>query len=351
MRHGAQSNPPNRFEAVRHVPDPEHFEHAADDWFALQDQEITYFVDSSKSIVSENDSPDIPFRYSINPYRGCAHGCTYCYARNTHEYFGLSAGLDFETKIFVKEDAPKLFRDFLAKPGFEVGPIAFSGVTDCYQPAERRFRLTRGCLEVALAHGVPVGIVTKNALVARDIDLLAELARRKLARVYLSIGTLNAELARSMEPRASIPEARLRAIRELAGAGVPVGVMTAPIVPGLNEEELPTILAAAHNAGARSAGYTMLRLPLTVEPVFREWLRLAYPDKVSRVEGRIRSMRDGEMSSSTWGERMSGKGVFAGQIAQMFRLHARRIGINGRLPEYDRTQFVPPLKHGQKRLF
>lgn len=351
MRHGAQSNPPNRFDAVRHVPDPAHFEHETEEWFARQEQAITYYVDSSRSIVSQNDSPDIPFRYSINPYRGCAHGCTYCYARNTHEYLGLSAGLDFETKIFVKEQAPRLFREFLAKPGFEVGPIAFSGVTDCYQPAERRFRLTRGCLEVALECGVPVGIVTKNALVTQDIDLLTELARRKLARVYLSIGTLDPEFARSMEPRASIPEARLRAVRELAEAGVPVGVMTAPIIPGLNEEELPALLASAHAAGARSAGYTMLRLPLTVEPVFREWLAEAYPDKVSRVEGRIRAMRDGEMNSSTWGERMKGKGVLAGQISQVFRLHARRIGINGKLPEYDRSQFRPPLKHGQKRLF
>ena len=351
MRHGAQSNPTSRFEAVRHVPAPEHFEHEPEEWFARQEQAITYYVDSSKSIVSENDSPDIPFRYSINPYRGCAHGCTYCYARNTHEYLGLSAGLDFETKIFVKEDAPKLLREFLAKPGFEVGPIAFSGVTDCYQPAERRFRITRGCLEVALAHRVPIGIVTKNALVTRDLDLLSQLAQLKLARVYLSIGTLSADLALSMEPRASTPTARLRAVRELADAGIPVGVMTAPIIPGLNDEELPALLAAAHEAGAQSAGYTLLRLPLTVEPVFREWLAEAYPEKVTRVEGRIQAIRGGQLNSSEWGTRMSGTGVLADQIAQLFRVHARKLGLHQKLPEYDRTLFTPPLKQGQKRLF
>ena len=296
-------------------------------------------------------SPDIPFRYSVNPYRRCAHGCSDGYARNSHEYLGFNAGLDFETKIVVKHAAPELFRDFLAKESWKPEPITFSGVTDCYQPAEREFRLTRQCLAVALECRQPVSIITKNALVLRDLDLLQPLAEAGLVHVFLSITTLDAQLARTMEPRTSIPLSRLRAVRVLAQAGVPVGVMAAPVIPGLNDSEIPSLLEAAHEAGAKSAGYVLLRLPLTVEPVFREWLERTQPLKAERVQQRIRHSRHGKLSNSKWGERMEGQGEIAGQIGKMFRVFSQRYGF-GRLPPLDASQFRPPApRSGQLRLF
>lgn len=351
MRHGSRLDPPNRFEATHAVPDFEHLEWDTEYLAERQDRKIEYVPDTSQSLVTSNDSPDIAFRYSVNPYRGCAHGCAYCYARNTHEYLGLNAGLDFETKIFVKHDAPRLLREFLARDAWQPQSIMFCGVTDCYQPAERQYRLTRGCLEVANACSQPIGIITKNALVCRDLDLLAEMAARRLVHVNLSINSLNPELARTMEPRTSIPAARLRAVETLADAGVPVRVMVAPLIPGLNDHEAPAVMQAAKDAGALDARYVLLRLPLTVEPVFREWLHRTQPLAAEKVEGLIRQTRNGQMYRSAWGERQRGVGPIADQIATLFQVFRQKHGF-GDLPELDCSQFVPPAsRNGQRRLF
>jgi DNA repair photolyase len=352
MRHGSGIDPPNPFETTRREADLDHVEWDEEYLRGLIDRPVQYFPDASKSIVSENDSPDVPFRYSLNPYRGCQHGCAYCYARNSHEYLGLNAGLDFETKIMVKHHAPALFRDYLARPGWHPEEVVFSGVTDCYQPAERQFHLTRKCLEVAWECRLPVGIVTKNALVVRDADLLTPMAGHRLAHVYLSLTTLDADLARVMEPRTSIPQARLRAVRQLTDSGVPTGVMIAPVIPGLNDSEIPGLLQAAREAGAASAGYVLLRLPLTVEPVFREWLHRTQPLKAAKIESLIKSTREGQMNSSQWGQRMSGTGPIAEQVKKLFRISARRHALDGKLPPHDFSHFRPPAsRDGQRWLF
>jgi DNA repair photolyase len=352
MRHGSGIDPPNRFERVHRDRDWEHFEDDPDGVAQLDRRDIEYLPDRAKSIVTENDSPDIPFRYSVNPYRGCAHGCAYCYARNTHEYLGFSAGLDFETKIVVKHDAAALLRDFLSRDSWTPEPLVFSGVTDCYQPGERQFRLTRACLEVAWECRQPVGIVTKNALVTRDLDLLQPMAERGLVHVFVSLNSLNVALVRDMEPRTSIPAARLRAVHELSAAGVPVGVMVAPVIPGLNDSEIPQVLAAARNAGARGASWVMLRLPLTVEPVFREWLQRTQPLKADKVLGLLRQVRNGKLNCSEWGQRMSGTGPIAEQVRSLFQVFARKHGLERRLPPLDTSHFVPPrARSGQLRLF
>lgn len=348
---GAQTNPPNRFATVRCEPDLEQLLDEEDIAAALADQRVEYLPDASQSIVSENDSPDVPFRYSVNPYRGCQHGCSYCYARPTHEYLGLSAGIDFERKILVKHRAAELFRQFLARPGWDAQLVAFSGVTDCYQPAERQFRLTRACLEVALACRQPVGIITKNALVLRDLDLLQPMAAQRLVHVYLSLTTLDAGLARSMEPRTSTPAARLRAIRALAAAGIPVGVMVAPVIPGLNDCEIPALLEAAAEAGAQAAAYVLLRLPQTVRPVFLDWLERTLPDSRERIVGLIRATRGGELNDAAFGRRMRGRGPIAEQIAQLFGTFARRYGLARGLAACDSSRFAPPQLGGQLRLF
>ncbi len=352
MRHGAHLDPTNRFQSMRAEFDESHWEWDPRDRPDPSRRAVEYLTDSSQSIISENNSPDIPFRYSLNPYRGCQHGCSYCYARNTHEYLGFSAGLDFETKIVVKPDAADLFRAFLARPGFQVDEIAFSGVTDCYQPAERQFRLTRSCLEVAAECGVPVGIVTKNALVVRDLDVLAPMAAARLAHVNISVTTLDPELARVLEPQTSIPAARLRAMETLANAGIPVRAMIAPIIPGLNDAEIPTLLAAARAAGATSTAYILLRLPLTVEPVFREWLQRTQPLKAEKIDGLIRQTRNGAAYRAEWGRRMVGSGPIAEQIGQLFDVFAHKHGLDQPLPAFDFTQFTPPdPRDGQLRLF
>lgn len=351
MRHGSNIDPPNRFEAVHQQPDLEHLEWDQEHLKARTHRRIEYIADSTKSIVSQNKSPDIPFRYSINPYRGCVHSCSYCYARPGHEYLGFNAGMDFETKIVVKHEAPTLFRQFLSKKTWKPVPIAFSGVTDCYQPAEREFRLTRGCLEVALECRQPISIVTKNALVIRDLKILEALAAESLVHVYLSITSLDPELARDMEPRTSIPSARLRAVRMLSEANIPVGVMTAPIIPGLNDSEIPPILQAAKEAGAITASYILLRLPLTVEPVFVEWLRRTRPNHADKVLGRIREARSGKLNDSTFGERMTGSGLMADQIRKMFGMFRQKFGLDGSMPDYDCDRFRPPAASGQMRLF
>jgi DNA repair photolyase len=348
----AQHHPPNRFL-------PTHVEATFDDLESDDDLLVEgrkvptqFMADASRSILTENNSPDVGFRWSINAYRGCEHGCAYCYARPTHEVFGLSAGLDFETKIFVKHDAPALLRAELARPSWRGEVVAISGVTDCYQPAERRFRLTRRILEVMSEANQPAGLITKNALVTRDLDLLASMARRRLAHVFFSVTTLDAELARTMEPRTSPPRKKLAAMKTLSDAGVPVGVMVAPVVPGLTDHEIPAILEAAHEAGASSAGYVLLRLPLTVVPVFEAWLAENYPDKRDRVESLIRSTRGGGLYQAEFGVRQRGSGEYAEQIGRSFRVFSHKFGLAGRLPELDSSQFCPPrASSGQLALF
>ena len=347
---GAQADPPNRFAAFRAERDFEHVSEAED--FDERPVKTQFLVDQSRSIVSENDSPDVPFRFSVNPYRGCEHGCAYCYARPSHEYLGYNAGLDFESRILVKERAPELLRDWLARDGYRPELVAFSGVTDCYQPAERRYELTRRCLQVAADCGQPIGIVTKNALVARDIDILQRMAEQHTVHVLLSVTTLDAELARTLEPRTSSPEARLRTIRELSSAGIETMVMIAPVIPGLNDSEIPAILRAAKEAGAVSASFILLRLPLTVEPVFIDWLTKALPTKKEKIESLIRQCRGGELSNSEFGSRMRGQGNIAEQIAQTFQVFARKEGLDRRLQELETRFFRPPTpSSGQLRLF
>lgn len=352
MRHGSRLDPPNRFESVHAEPDFDHLEWDTEYLAERANRKIEYIENSSKSIVTENNSPDLNFRFSLNPYNGCAHGCAYCYARPYHEFLGYNAGLDFETKIVVKRDAPKLFRDFLARDSWRSELIAFSGITDCYQPAERTFRLTRGCLQVAVEANQPIGIVTKNALVVRDMDILRSMAEQRLAHVCVSVTTLDPELARVMEPRTSTPTARLRAIKELSAAGVPTKVMVSPIIPGLNDSEIPAILEAAKDAGASSASYILLRLPLTVEPVFLEWLERAQPGRMDRIVQRIRQCRDGELNDSRFKTRIRGTGEIAGQVERLFKVFAKKHGLDVPLPPLNYDLFVPPTSaNGQRRLF
>ena len=349
---GSAIDPPNRFTNNHSIPDYADFENDPAFVEELRRVPTQFLDDNSKSIVSENDSPDVQFRYSVNPYRGCEHGCSYCYARPYHEYLGLNAGVDFESKIFVKHNAAALLRDWLARDAWVPDQISFSGVTDCYQPCERKFELTRQCLEVSLAARQPISIITKNALVARDIDLLAQLASFQCAQVNISLTTLDAKLGRRLEPRTSSPEARLRAIRDLSAAGIPVRVMTSPVIPGLNDSELPSLLEAAAQAGASHAVFTMLRLPLAVKPVFLEWLEREEPLKFDRVVGLIQSVRGGELNSSKFGERMRGTGQIADQIKQTFRLFARKHGLSKSLAPLSTEYFIRPQPtSGQLRLF
>jgi len=342
--------PANRFESTRLESD---FEQIADDELQVPRKVPTVFLsDQSQTILCSNDSPDISFRYSVNPYRGCEHGCAYCYARPGHEFLGMNAGIDFESKILVKFDAPNLLRRELCRSSWRGDVIAISGVTDCYQPAERNYQLTRGLLEVSLEAQQPVSIVTKNSLVLRDLDLIQPMAANRLAQVNLSITTLDPELARTMEPRTATPVARLGAVRDLSEAGVPVRIMVAPVIPGLTDSEIPAILRAAQEAGAVGAGFQLLRLPLTVAPVFTEWLAEQHPQVRQRVESRIRGTRDGSLSDSVFGRRHVGQGRYAELIANTFRLFARKYKLNSPLPPLDSTRFRPPrAADGQLRLF
>ena len=323
---GAGWNPPNRFERLHVELDP-----ASDDPDEPRPGgETQYFRDHSRSILSRNDSPDIPFDASINCYRGCSHGCVYCYARPTHEYLGFSAGLDFEARIMVKEDAPLLLRRELASPRWKPRVIAMSGVTDPYQPVERKLGLTRGCLEVLAEARNPVYVVTKNHLVTRDADLLGELARADAAAVFVSVTTLDPALQRVMEPRTSTPARRLAAIRELSAAGIPVGVMAAPVIPGLTDHEMPAILEAAAEAGARSAAYVPLRLPLGVRDIFERWLEAHFPDRKEKVLNRVREMRGGKLNEARFHSRMRGEGIWAQHLKGLFGTTIRRLGMNER---------------------
>ena len=303
-----------------------------------------FFRDATQTVITYNDSPDVGFNASVNPYRGCEHGCIYCYARPFHEYLGFSAGLDFETRIMVKEKAPELLRQELASRKWKPQVIAMSGVTDCYQPVERQLRLTRGCLEVLAEFRNPVCLITKNALITRDIEVLAELARHQAVSVNVSVTTLDPELAMKMEPRASLPAARLGAVRALAQAGVPVGVLAAPIIPGLTDHELPAIVAAAAQAGARQAGYIPVRLPHGVSALFAQWLEAHFPDRKERVLNRIRAIRGGKLNDPEFGWRMSGQGIFAEQMGRMFEVACRKAGLGTESGVLSVAQFRVPTK-------
>jgi DNA repair photolyase len=344
-------SPGNRFERMHQVADFEQLD-PSEGLPVVARVPTEFLPDRSRTVISHNDSPDIGFRYSINPYRGCEHGCAYCYARPSHEYLGMNAGLDFETRILVKHDIAERLRTELAEPSWQGELIVISGVTDCYQPAERQHRLTRACLEVMLEARQPLGIVTKNALVTRDIDLLAELAKRKLVHVHVSVTTLDETLARTLEPRTATPTARLRAIRELSAAGIPTGVMTAPVIPGLNDQELPALLAAAKDAGAWRASFTLLRLPMAVRPIFEEWVTRNYPEKAERVLALVRETRGGKMNDARFGSRMRGQGNYAEGIARTFEIFRKKHGLDRPFEPLDHSQFTPPrLTTGQMRLF
>ena len=341
---GASSNPRNRFEPLYYAPDPDSDE-PQDTASATE-----LLRDTSQSILASNNSPDIGFEASINAYRGCEHGCIYCYARPTHEYLGFSAGLDFETKILVKPEAAGLLRRELSSRRWKPQVVVMSGVTDPYQPVERRLRLTRACLEVLAEFRNPVSIITKNHLVTRDIDILTELARYRAVSVALSVTSLDSGLSRVLEPRASHPRQRLAAIEELSQAGVPVGMMVAPLIPALNEYEMPSIIAAGRKAGVRFAGYTLVRLPYGVAPLFENWLDEHAPGKKSKVLNRIRDLRGGKLNDSRFGSRMRGQGPHAEQTAALFAVACRKAGLVNQFPELSTEHFRRPVE-GQLTLF
>jgi DNA repair photolyase len=319
---GALENPTGRFEKITLEADPDLMNELDEDGNPPLPRQVEtqIFKDKSRSIISTSDSPDIGMEATLNPYRGCEHGCIYCYARPTHEYLGLSAGLDFETKIFVKPEAPQLLRQKLSSKSWEPKVIFLSGITDPYQPLEKKLMITRACIEVLAEFNNPVCFITKNHLVMRDIDILAPMAKKNLVSVNLSVTTLDRHLCRLMEPRASTPMMRLKAITQLTQADIPVNVLIGPVVPGLTEHEIPAILEEAAKAGARSAGYTMLRLPYGVKDLFQSWLRQHYPDRADKVLNRVRSIRDGKLNSAEFGLRMRGEGFYADQIANIFYL-------------------------------
>ena len=343
---GTLTNPPGRFE--RHDIEEVH-----DGWFEEEQPDTiatTVEPDRARAIITRNDSPDIPFEQSINPYRGCEHGCTYCYARPSHAFMGLSSGIDFETKLFYKADAGKVLERELARPGYVCKPITIGANTDPYQPVEREMKVTRQVLEVLARTRHPASVITKSALILRDLDLLVDMARDNLMSVAISITSLSVETKRVLEPRTASPQARLRALRELNAAGVPTGVMVAPIIPAITDHEMEAILEAAAAAGARWAGYTMVRLPFEIKDLFREWLAEHFPDRAAHVMSLIREMRGGRDYDATFGERMRGTGPIAELVRNRFKMACRRLGLNsGTRERPDRTQlFRPPLIAGSQ---
>src|SRR5437764_15434246 len=348
---GASWSPANRFEKL-HVDvndvdavDVDPGDHPPSQSYGVPGERprraTQYFRDGTKTIISRNNSPDVGFETSVNPYRGCEHGCIYCYARPTHEYLGFSAGLDFESKIMVKMDAPELLKVELESPRWKPQVLVMSGVTDPYQPIERKLRITRGCLDVLARFRNPVAIITKNRLVSRDIDFLRELATYNAAAVNISVTSLDAKLQRLLEPRTSPPSARIETIQQLRSAGIPTGVMVAPIIPGLTDHEVPKILKACAKAGAQFAGYTIIRLPWAVAPLFEHWLEEQFPDRKEKILGRIRDLRrNGRLNNSQWRTRMTGEGIFAEQIASLFKIGCRRAGI-GERPKLSTAAFRP----------
>jgi DNA repair photolyase len=341
---GAQTNTSGRYESEARV--------AFDDgWQSLDELppfKTTVAIDTARKVITRNDSPDIGFDRSINPYRGCEHGCVYCFARPTHAYLGLSPGLDFESTLFMKPDAPALLEKELAAANYEPRTIAIGTNTDPYQPIEREHQIMRGILEVLERTGHPVGIVTKSALVTRDIDILSRMAARGLAKVAISITSLDPKLARTMEPRASTPTKRLEALKRLSEAGIPTIVMTAPIIPALNDAEMERILDAAAHAGVKEANYTLLRLPLEVRDLFREWLIANYPDRYRHVFTLIRDMRDGKDYDSQWGTRMKGTGPMAWMIGRRFEIACERLGLNKKRSKLTTTHFLRPKQGGEQ---
>ena len=336
MRRGAELNPPNRFEAFHLEADPDY---VPDPEFPEPLPRTRFIRDDSRTILTENKAEDLGFEQTLNPYRGCEHGCAYCYARPYHEYLGYSAGLDFESVIVVKPEAPALLEKELSRPHYRPRVISLSGVTDCYQPVERRLRLTGGCLEVLARFRHPVAVITKNHLVTRDIEPLSSLARHRATAVFLSVTTLDTALAADLEPRAATPAARLEAIRKLAQAGIPVGVAASPMIPGLNDHEVPAILAAAAEAGATFAMYSMVRLPGAVAEIFADWLERTFPLRKAKILDRIRSTHLGKLNNSTPGERMSGTGPHALQVKALFHTAARRHSLATEMPELSCAAF------------
>ncbi|OZI09507.1 radical SAM protein [Siphonobacter sp. BAB-5385] len=328
---GAQLNTANRFLKQRYEEEPSE---------VLQPSPQTQFIpETPKKIISTFNSPDLPMGKSINPYQGCEHGCIYCYARNSHEYWGYSAGLDFETKIMVKRNAAQLLEEQFRKAAWVPTPIELSGNTDCYQPAERKFELTRSLLKVFAKYRNPVSMITKNALILRDLDVLSELAAHQLVHVYISITTLNEELRQTMEPRTVTAQKRLQVIERLTAAGVPVGVMTAPIIPGLNDHEIPKLIEAAANAGALTAALTVVRLNGAIGELFEDWIRKTFPDRADKVLNQIRDCHGGQLNDSRWNVRMMGQGKIAEHIHQLHRISRQRYMPNRQMPAYDLTQF------------
>ena len=341
---GTLSNMSGRYEPLARI--------AFDDgWRSIEELppfQTSVTLDATRKIIARNESPDISFDRSINPYRGCEHGCVYCFARPTHTYLGLSAGLDFETKLFAKPDAPALLERELSAKGYEPRTMAIGTNTDPYQPIERQYAIMRGILEVLERAGHPVGIVTKSALVLRDLDILTRMAKRNLVKVALSVTTLDAGLARTMEPRAATPTRRLEALRQLSSAGVPTTVMVAPIIPAVTDAEIERILDAAKIAGAKEAGYVMLRLPLEVRELFKEWLTEHFPDRVKHVFKLVRDMRGGKDYDSTWGQRMSGSGPYAWMIGRRFEAACERLGLNQRKVSLTAEHFQAPMKGAEQ---
>jgi DNA repair photolyase len=327
-----------------------------DDGWGTVDEELPPFrttvtVETAKSVLQRQTSPDLPYEYSLNAYRGCEHGCIYCYARPSHAYLNLSPGLDFETKLFAKPDAAALLRAELSKRGYQCSPIALGSNTDPYQPIEREWKITRQILEVLVECRHPLTIVTKSALIERDIDLLSQLARDNLVQVFISVTTLDAGLARKLEPRASSPRRRLQAIKRLNEAGVPCGMFVAPVIPFLSDSELENVLQAGYEHDARTAAYTLLRLPYELKDLFKDWLAVHYPLKASHVMNRLREMRGGRENDSEFGSRFSGNGLFAQLLSKRFRLACERFGFNLEESELDTTCFIKPSRDGQMSLF
>ena len=348
---GAGENPAGRFESMNVKIDE-------DAWIDPEDYQeegkqirTEVFRDATRSVISKNDSPDVGMDASVNPYRGCEHGCIYCFARPGHEYLGMSAGLDFETKLFAKPDAPELLARELGAKSYVPHTIMFSGNTDCYQPLERHMKITRACMDVCADFRQPVVIVTKNQLVTRDIDIFKRMAEYDCIAVKLSITSLDGSIARVMEPRASQPKLRLRAVEALARAGIPVGIMIGPVVPGLTDHEIPGILEAAANAGAKDAHYTMLRLPYGVKDLFQTWLGDHFPDRKDKVLNRIREIRGGKLNNAEFGERMRGQGFFAEQVAQIFAMHIKKQGLNKKRFQLSAAHFKRDAHDAQLSFF
>lgn len=341
---GAQTNRSGRYEPIAYEPQDDGWESLAElEALTTEVQEVP-----ARRILARNDSPDIGFDRSINPYRGCEHGCIYCFARPTHAFLGLSPGLDFETKLFAKTDAAQALERELAEPGYEVSTIAIGTNTDPYQPIERRYRIMRRILEVLSATNHPVGIVTKSALVLRDLDILTSMAKRGLVKVALSVTTLDRRLARAMEPRASTPDKRIETLQRLVDAGVPASVMVAPVIPGLTDMEMERILECASTVGIKNAGYVLLRLPLEIGDLFTEWLQANCPDRAKRVLSLMRSTRGGKLYDAKWGKRMVGDGPYAWMIGRRFEMAAERLGMNESSVELRTDLFTPPSRPGQQ---